>query len=117
MSKERIDVLTEELNRHIRLYHQEDAPEISDREYDEKMEELRRLEKEHPSWKREDSPTDLVGSVPAKQFGAVVHRAPVISLDNAFDKEGLVEFDRRTRAAVGAVEYVVEPKIDRKSVV
>ncbi|PKM84107.1 MAG: DNA ligase [Firmicutes bacterium HGW-Firmicutes-11] len=117
MSKERIDVLTEELNRHIRLYHQEDAPEISDREYDEKMEELRRLEKEHPSWKREDSPTDLVGSVPAKQFGAVVHRAPVISLDNAFDKEGLVEFDRRTRAAVGAVEYVVEPKIDGLSVV
>lgn len=117
MTKERMDALTEELIRHIRLYHQDDAPEISDREYDEKMEELRQLEKEHPSWKRENSPTTLVGSAPAKQFGAVVHRAPVISLDNAFDRDGLMDFDRRTRAAVGTVKYVVEPKIDGLSVV
>jgi DNA ligase (NAD+) len=117
MSKERIDALTEELNRHIRLYHQDDAPEISDREYDEKMEELRRLEQENPSWRREDSPTTSVGSAPAKQFGAVVHRAPVISLDNAFDWDSLMDFDRRTRAAIGTVEYVVEPKIDGLSVV
>ena len=127
-SKQRIDFLTEELNRHNRLYYQEDKPAITDLEYDLMMAELLRLEEELPLLKRGDSPTTRVGGSASKQFGPVVHRIPVISLDNTYDKDELLAFDRRTRATLATarnqdpgllqeVEYVVEPKIDGLSVV
>lgn len=116
--KSRIDLLTDELNRHNQKYYEEDAPEISDREYDEKMSELTRLEREAPLLRRADSPTFRVGGAALSQFGRVVHRVPVISLDNSYDKEDLLAFDRRIRGTAAAeVEYVVEPKIDGLSVV
>jgi len=124
--KQRIDFLTEELNRHGRLYYEADAPEITDLEYDKMMEELTALEKEMPLLRREDSPTNRVGGAPLKQFESVVHRVPVISLDNSYSREELLDFDRRTRNAVSlalgeeaakGLSYVVEPKIDGLSVV
>lgn len=126
--KSRIDFLTEELNRNNRLYYVEDHPQISDFEYDKMMEELIRLEKELPLLKRPDSPSDRVGGTSLKQFGPVIHRIPVISLDNTYDSHELLEFDRRTKNGIlsarqtdpnlsPVVEYVVEPKIDGLSVV
>lgn len=124
--KSRIDYLTEELNRHNRLYYSADAPEISDKEYDERMRELVRLEEEMPLFRRSDSPTSRVGGEALTQFESVKHRVPVISLDNSYDSSELEDFDRRTRkwisqelgeAAADEVSYVVEPKIDGLSVV
>lgn len=117
--RSRIDFLTEELNRHGRLYYVEDRPEISDLEYDRMMAELTRLEEEMPLFRREDSPTGRTGGAPLKQFTEVTHRAPVISLDNSYDINELAEFHARTLRGLEnqTVEYVVEPKIDGLSVV
>ena len=125
-TKERIDFLTEELNRHSRLYYVEDRPEITDSEYDRMMRELTALEELMPLLRREDSPTGRVGGSALRQFESVTHRVPVISLDNSYNQDDLLEFDRRTRngieAALGkeaaeTLSYVVEPKIDGLSVV
>lgn len=124
--KARIDFLTEELNRHNRLYFIANNPEITDYEYDQMIEELIQLEKQMPLLKRVDSPTNRVGGEPLKEFGSVIHRAPVSSLDNSYDQQEILDFDRRTKsiieAAIGKeeaemLEYVVEPKIDGLSVV
>lgn len=125
---QRRDELVRELRRHSGLYHQMDAPEISDREYDRLLDELRQLESLHPGLQLPDSPTRQVGAAPAGPFKEVVHRVPVISLDNTYDIDEVREFDRRTRTAVRTaaaadpdlspeVAYVVEPKIDGLSVV
>jgi DNA ligase (NAD+) len=82
----RIRALTEELGRHARLYYHEDAPEISDAEYDRRFEELRRLEAEHPELALPDSPTRRVGAPPAAGFAPVRHAVPMLSLDNAMDE-------------------------------
>lgn len=115
--KSRIDRLTDEIHRHNRKYYEEDSPEISDREYDEKMAELIRLEEEMPLFKRPDSPTMKVGGAGLTRFGSVNHRVPVVSLDNSYDKEELLSFDLRIKGNRKDVEYVVEPKIDGLSVV
>lgn len=118
--KSRIDILTEELNRHSRNYYENDAPEISDFEYDRMMAELIRLEEEMPLLRRPDSPTQKVGGAASRQFSPVQHKVPVISLDNSYDAEELRNFDQRTRKGLpesALVEYVLEPKIDGLSVV
>lgn len=118
--KSRIDILTEELNRHSRNYYENDAPEISDFEYDRMMAELIRLEEEMPLLRRPDSPTQKVGGAASRQFSPVQHKVPVISLDNSYDAEELRNFDQRTRKGLpesAVVEYVLEPKIDGLSVV
>ncbi|MDO4553057.1 MAG: NAD-dependent DNA ligase LigA, partial [Bacillota bacterium] len=92
----------------------EDAPEISDREYDAMMAELKALEEEYPLLKREDSPTGRVGGEAVRQFAQAAHRAPVISLDNSYDKEELKAFHQRTlrslMAAAGAGEAGAVPE-------
>jgi DNA ligase (NAD+) len=115
----RIAWLTAELNRHLRLYHQEDAPEISDAEYDELFLELSALEAAHPGLVRPDSPTQRVGAPPAEGFAEFVHRVPMLSLDNAMTSEDLRGFDERVRRILErteAIDYVVEPKLDGASV-
>src|SRR5262245_64186971 len=97
----RIAWLSAELNRHLRLYHQYDAPEISDAEYDALFRELRELEAAHPELRRPDSPTGRVGAPPAEGFAEVRHRVPMLSLDNAMDAEELRAFDERVRRALG----------------
>ncbi len=115
----RIARLSAELNRHLRLYHQEDAPEISDAEYDELFRELQALEKAHPELARADSPTRRVGEPPAEGFAEFIHRVPMLSLDNAMSQEELRAFDERVRRVLergDPLEYVVEPKLDGASV-
>jgi len=116
--KRRVDRLTEELNRHLRLYYVQDQPEISDAEYDRLFRELQELEAAHPELARPDSPTRRVGAPPAEGFVEVAHRVPMLSLDNAMSEEEIRAFDERVRRYLESpseLEYVVEPKLDGAS--
>ena len=112
--KERAATLRAELERHNRLYYVEDAPEITDAEYDRLFRELQTLEAEHPELVAPDSPTQRVGGAPLAQFAEVAHRTPMLSINNAFDEESVRAFDRRVREGLGvaAVDYAAEPKFD-----
>src|SRR5947209_3468817 len=112
--KDRVEQLRRELRRHDRLYYVEARPEISDREYDRLMEELKKLEAAHPELASPDSPTQRVGGEPIAGFHTVRHREPMMSIDNSYSADDLREFDRRVRKVVGSepVTYVVELKID-----
>jgi DNA ligase (NAD+) len=115
----RIGRLVEELNRHLHLYHVEDAPEISDAEYDRLFRELEALEAEHPDLVSPDSPTRRVGAPAAEGFAEVEHRVPMLSLDNAMDEAELRAFDERVRRLLDRdtdLDYVVEPKLDGASI-
>ena len=107
-----------ELRRHEHLYYVMDAPEISDAEYDALMNELKRLEAEHPDLVTPDSPTQRVGGKPAEGFSKVRHSRPMLSLDNAYNAEELMAWDKRVRELAGLlpVEYVAELKLDGLSV-
>jgi DNA ligase (NAD+) len=114
-ARERIDELVEALNRHCRLYYLEDAPEISDAQYDRLFRELQELEASHPGLVRGDSPTRRVGAPPAEGFAEVPHRVPMLSLDNAMGADEMRAFDERVRRVLETereVAYVVEPKLD-----
>lgn len=113
-AEKRIEELTKLIERHNRLYHEEDRPEISDQEYDQLVRELIALEENFPDLAQPDSPTKRVGGAPLPFFEKVVHKTPMLSLGNAFSEEDLRDFDRRVRQAVGnqAVRYVCELKID-----
>ncbi len=118
-AERRIAWLHAELDRHLRLYHQEDAPEISDAEYDELFRELQQLEAAHPDLVRPDSPTQRVGAPPVEGFAEFVHRVPMLSLDNAMSEPELRAFDERVRRLLerdDPIDYVVEPKLDGASV-
>jgi DNA ligase (NAD+) len=114
----RIENLRAELRRHEHLYYVMDAPAISDAEYDSLMNELKRLEAEHPELVTSDSPTQRVGGKPAEGFGKVKHSRPMLSLDNAYNVEELTAWDKRVRELAGLlpVEYVAELKLDGLSV-
>jgi len=109
-----IDKLREEIRRHEELYYVLDNPEISDAEYDALLEKLQALEQQHPDLITPDSPTQRVGGKPAEGFSQVVHRRPMLSLDNSYNIEELRAFDKRCqRLADGrSVDYVAELKID-----
>lgn len=118
--QERIKKLTEQLVRYNKNYYEEDAPVISDREYDEMLKELKRLEDSYPALKMKNSPTEHVGGKVSGKFEKVNHRVPVISLDNSYDQNELLSFDNRMKkraASSGDMKYVLEPKIDGLSVV
>ncbi len=112
--RERVDFLVKEIERHLRLYHVEDDPEISDAEYDRLFRELQSLEEAHPELRRPDSPTQRVGAPPAEGFAEVPHRVPMLSLDNAMNEDDMRSFDERVRRELGveSVAYVGEPKLD-----
>jgi DNA ligase (NAD+) len=112
--EQKINKLREEVRRHEDLYYLEDNPEISDREYDELIEQLRQLEADHPEFVTPESPTQRVGGRPAEGFPEFVHRSPMLSLDNSYNIDELRAFDARCRKLAGdqAVEYVAELKID-----
>lgn len=107
-----VECLREAIRRHEWLYYVENAPEISDFEFDQLMKRLETLEREHPELVTPDSPTQRVGGTPASSFAAVEHRVPMLSLDNTYNADELREFDRRVRKLFSDVEYVCELKID-----
>ena len=114
----RVGELREIIERALRQYHELDAPELSDAEYDRLFRELEDLEAAHPELRTDDSPTLRVGSAPSSPLGDVEHRRPMLSLANAFSEEELRAFDARVRRGLGirpedaGPEYVAELKID-----
>ncbi|MDY4635556.1 MAG: NAD-dependent DNA ligase LigA [Candidatus Limivicinus sp.] len=105
--------LRRELERHNRLYYVEDAPEISDYEYDMLMQRLKALEAEHPELITPDSPTQKVGGAALSKFEPVRHQVPLESLTDVFSYEELFAFGERMDASLPeGHSYVVEPKID-----
>ena len=109
-----IEKLREKIRRHEELYYVLDNPEISDAEYDALLEKLQKLEQQHPDQVTPDSPTQRVGGRPAEGFSEVVHRRPMLSLDNSYNIDELRAFDQRCqRLADGrSLDYVAELKID-----
>ena len=117
-ARKRVEELHEQINHHAYRYHVLDDPEISDFEYDQLVKDLERLEAEFPELITPDSPTQRVGGVAAELFAPVSHRAPMLSLDNAFSWEELAAWGKRVERAIGAnVRYVCELKIDGLAVV
>ena len=115
--RSRIEGLREQVRYHNRRYHIEDAPEISDAEYDALYAELESMEAEHPELVTPDSPTQRVGGEPLEGFEEVRHTVPMLSLANARKTEDLREWDARVRRLLGPEEeeqlrYVTELKID-----
>jgi DNA ligase (NAD+) len=102
------------IEHHNHLYYVEAKPEISDREFDQLLDELKRIEAEHPELATPDSPTLRVGGEPIEGFVTVTHREPMLSIENTYNAGELREFDRRIRKLLGSqpVTYVVELKID-----
>ncbi|BET97363.1 NAD-dependent DNA ligase LigA [Xenorhabdus taiwanensis] len=94
---QKIKELRATLRRHEYLYHVMDAPEIPDAEYDRLMRELKALEEQHPELVTADSPTQRVGAAPLTAFEQVRHEIPMLSLDNVFDEESYLAFDKRVR--------------------
>lgn len=108
--------LTEQLLYHARRYYNEDAPEISDFEYDKLQVRLRQLEAQYPQFARTDSPTQRVIGAILEGFEEVRHPYPMESLQDVFSFEEIREFDARMKARFDHVEYTVELKIDGLSV-
>lgn len=113
--------LAGEIASHDLLYHQKDAPEISDADYDALRQRNDAIEARFPNLVREDSPSLKVGAAPASAFGKVVHRVPMLSLGNVFDEEGVRDFLDRVRRFLGLEQtdelvFTAEPKIDGLSI-
>ncbi len=108
----------EDLRRQIaqanRAYHELDAPEIADVDYDRMVRELEALEREHPELARADSPTQQVGARPSGRFAEVRHAVPMLSLSNAFSDEEVADFVRRIDERLGrrSLQFSAEPKMD-----
>ncbi len=119
---DRITELRETIRYHEERYYLHDAPEIPDAEFDALMRELQALESAHPDLITPDSPTQRVGGRLVDTFPTVTHRAPMLSLDNAYSEDELRAFDERVRRGLGAngpegaIEYVAELKIDGLSI-
>ena len=106
--------LRAEIERHNYLYYVVNQPELTDAEYDALYRKLEEVEAEHPELITPDSPTQRVGSQPSQSFASIEHSIAMLSFSNAFDPDGLCDFDRRVRSQLGAdqVTYVAEPKLD-----
>ena len=113
--KKEYSELKEKLNKHNYLYHNQDAPEISDQEYDSLYKALIALEENYPNLKSLDSPSNRVGSKPVSNLLPFQHRLPMLSLDNAFDKNDLNDYEKRVFNKLKREEelsFLCEPKID-----
>lgn len=113
----RITALREELEKHNHAYYVLSTPTISDREYDEKMHQLQRLEAEHPELADPASPTQRVGSDLTEGFAQVMHRYPMLSLGNTYSEDDVREFYERVARTLGEpFEVVAELKFDGTSI-
>src|SRR4030095_8320250 len=109
--------LAKDIARHNRLYHDQDAPEVSDAEFDALMRENAELEARFPNLVRADSPSRQVGAAPSSALAKVPHARPMLSLENAFSEEEVREFVHCLRRYLNlseseAVALTAEPKID-----
>jgi len=115
-AQQRVAWLAGEIERHNRLYYQEDRPELTDAEYDLLFRELQELERLFPELAAPDSPTGRVGGAPLERFIPVRHRRSMLSLENALLESDFLEFDERVKRflgmTTGEIEYVCEPKMD-----
>lgn len=116
-AEQRLAWLAAEIARHDKLYHDQDAPEISDAQYDALVRENRDLEARFPELVRPDSPSRRLGAAPTSALAKVPHARPMLSLDNAFSDEELGEFVGRVRRflalpAAEPIPLTAEPKID-----
>lgn len=113
--QQRVEALRVALDDHNYHYYVLDDPRIPDSEYDRLFRELQALEAQYPELASDESPTCRVGSAAETSFQQVIHRLPMLSLDNAFSEDELREFDRRVRDRLSTdepIEYVCEPKLD-----
>ncbi|MCX7917937.1 MAG: NAD-dependent DNA ligase LigA [bacterium] len=112
--KERIEELVKLINYYNYMYYVENNPVISDYEYDQLYKELLELEEKFPQYKLPDSPTQKVGGKPLEEFKTVEHKIPMLSMDNTYSDEELIEFDAKIKRMVDVrdVDYVVELKYD-----
>lgn len=115
--RQRYQELVAELNLHNRRYHRDDAPTITDFEYDQLLQELLQLESRYPHWVAADSPSQRVGAPPLGEFTQIRHEMPMLSLSNGFSEEDIDKFDQRLHKQLGVhdeviLEYVAEPKLD-----
>jgi DNA ligase (NAD+) len=115
--EKKIEALREKIRHHEYRYYVLDAPEISDAEFDALMNELKRLETEHPKLITPDSPTQRVGGKPREGFVKAKHSSPMLSLDNAYSEEELRDWERRVHELTGRsdIEYFCELKLDGMS--
>lgn len=115
--KEKIDQLRADLHRHNYNYYVLDAPEISDKEFDDRMRELQDLEKEHPEYQDDNSPTMRVGSDLNKNFTQVAHKYPMLSLGNTYSESEVTDFYDRVKKALNEdFEICCELKYDGTSI-
>ncbi|MCL2145159.1 MAG: NAD-dependent DNA ligase LigA [Endomicrobia bacterium] len=118
--KSRIDYLRKEISLHNKLYYDKSAPEISDKEYDDLVKELERLEYDYPLFASADSPVQKVSGSASSSFAQVKHAVPMLSLDNTYSEEEIGKWHERIAKAIGNLqstnnnetEFTVEPKID-----
>ncbi len=116
-----LDFLSEKITEYDKAYYQQDQPIITDSEYDILRRRLEEIEKAFPELIKLNSPSKRIGAPPSQGFKKVFHRAPMLSLSNAFSNEDVLEFINRVRRFLGlhmdeAIEIVCEPKIDGLSV-
>jgi DNA ligase (NAD+) len=113
----KIEGLREKIRHHEYLYYVLDAPELTDAEFDKFMNELKRVEAEHPELVTPDSPTQRVGGKPREGFVKAKHSSPMLSLDNAYSEEELRDWERRVHELSGRtdLEYMCELKLDGMS--
>src|ERR1700674_5198247 len=109
--------LTLEIERHDRAYYQEDAPKISDAEYDALRKRFNAIEARFPEFVSSDSPSQKVGAAPSGKFKKVRHAAPMLSLDNAFAEDDVLDFVGRIQRFLklgedDGIDFSAEPKID-----
>jgi DNA ligase (NAD+) len=115
---ENVEELRNILRFHEHRYYVESDPLITDGEYDTIFKKLEKFEKENPSLVTVDSPTQRVGQALIKSFDKVQHLVPMLSLDNSYNADDLIDFDRKVRELSGIenIEYCVEPKFDGASI-
>lgn len=112
MSFERLNEIKKLLNEYNYQYYVLDNPTVSDQEYDRLMQELQKMEAEHPEWLTSDSPSQRVGGQVLDNFTKITHQRMMLSLGNCFNEDELITFDDRIREVYPNVEYVCELKID-----
>lgn len=118
--REKLDALLARIGAANTAYHEHDAPEITDADYDALRRAAEAILAEHPQWRDDAKALAQVGGKPAAGFRKIIHRTPMLSLDNVFDAEEFAEFIARIRRFLGlkdeALEFVAEPKMDGLSI-